>query len=1300
MGIYSDIYKLKKQKQLLLSVAKNLGLQIDKLEQYKEKDKINQKKIKEYENLLKQQDYKILKLKKTNNRNKNSPEFAENLQLANKQLDQSKLNILQFQDKLKKIVNQDFSDHVQYQASNLTLEKSSKIDKIIIQLCSFFDVKRQIQSNGFSNQNQSEFIEIVKNLTQNNFLINIKGLKLIFEDIHLSKSFRGLPLSYEDYDLIIQLISQWKWACNLEELCIGFNLPDSSNYNEKFFLFNLKELNLIFSHLPDNDSLQQISNQLQYFTFLIPKLQELSIHFEKSLFGNKGISIFSESLKKSKLLEQISAFSLDIGSQKNISEEPIIELTKILAELDNNLNKICLDISHTDISLQGIQKISKILTKKPLKNLKLYFETFDLQDKMNGQELTHLAYNLVNQKISGRSLNQQQLNQIQFHEYLNELDLKFRHQKKQKYLVDFFQILTQTNIFPLLKKFKINCQLSILSESTYNKIFDLVLDYDCLQNLNEFGLVLSQEYSKIKNNTQIYTSQQVALNKKFKNLTYLNLNYQFNEFKHYSDIAPIIQNITDSENLKNLQHLNLIFKHGNLHTEGCQQIVKQLAKPKNKLNLQEITLDFSYNYVNVNISDKIHKNLRQKLITDQLTVANIFFQEQEIQPFSQNDSFLHSIQSYDSDSEFENKLQKQKQNDSVEDFQQLQSYFEGIQNQEQEHQKLLKNFENSQNYDSQESYECQQFLDNFQNQIDLESLQDSMNSENKEIQENQQSFQNQENSFQQETIEKEEKKQQSQEMGENWLDQEIELQLAQIKSYENVKFLECRKLRPQYYDLKCQNNQDQDEQIQIEKKQEITQSKVIQQYTDMDDFQYDFNRIENQQNKQQQQNMLNTIFDLRVQLGYFNDLKNRIVQYGYSNNNSWEKSAFKNLMKIIVSNFDLKNLENLSLNYCFSQIDIFQILQSLDHLSSWEQATLLGVCCPNLQNLGIHLQSNKEITNQGLNNFSIGLENSILLQNLRTIYLNFNGIQNISENSLIQLSKILAKKGKNLNSIQLFIFGNSISSSGLKIISEILCQKQLKKLALEFSQNQNTNGQEILDIINSIIQTKVSQIPESLNNIFFDQHLEELSLIFQNNSSKEQILNFFDIITNPQYFFSLSSLQILAYNEEINDEIFQKIWINLTNSQSLTKLKQIQVLLQGKNISPQSQLFASLKIAQATKFQNLEELIFICQGSKLNEKIDNKIFAVKIVQNIVNSENLRKLKHLSLDFAQNYLEIEGCEQVVEELSKPKNQLFLEEISLNFRFNGVIKDQFRNLNSQFRKSLITEQLRVVNIFFDI
>ncbi|KRX09347.1 hypothetical protein PPERSA_09231 [Pseudocohnilembus persalinus] len=353
---------------------------------------------------------------------------------------------------------------------------------------------------------------------------------------------------------------------------------------------------------------------------------------------------------------------------------------------------------------------------------------------------------------------------------------------------------------------------------------------------------------------------------------------------------------------------------------------------------------------------------------------------------------------------------------------------------------------------------------------------------------------------------------------------------------------------------------------------------------------------------------------------------------------------------------------------------------------------------PKLSFLEIQLRGNNEITDEGINTFSQTLANSSLLKNLRTISLNFSQIENISDDSLIQLSEILVSKGKNLDAIYLYIQTTNVSSQGSQRISEILCQKYLKELLLDFSFNFQLEGQRIVDIAKSIKQAKIFYVPEYINHTCFHQNLNELCIRFDNNPSEEQMLEFFNILTNNQFFPSLSSLQIDAYNSKIYDDNFQTIWDNLTNPQSLTKLKYLNLCLTGNNISPESQVLASLKIAQTSKFQNLEELLLSYENADLNKQVNNRSCAVNIVQNLVNSENLRKLKHLSLDFRNNDLKADGCQQVVEELYKPKNKLSLEQISLAFNKNGIEKDQFQELNSQFRNKLLTEQLRVTNIYF--
>ncbi|KRX09332.1 hypothetical protein PPERSA_09216 [Pseudocohnilembus persalinus] len=541
-----------------------------------------------------------------------------------------------------------------------------------------------------------------------------------------------------------------------------------------------------------------------------------------------------------------------------------------------------------------------------------------------------------------------------------------------------------------------------------------------------------------------------------------------------------------------------------------------------------------------------------------------------------------------------------------------------------------------------------------------------------------------------------------------------------------------------------QFNQQQQNNLQQQIQSINNQKKLIKQYTDSVKFFEDFPALNNQQQyKKLSKSQINTITDLRVQLGYYFDLKNRIDSYGY---NSLGKQGIKEINEIIFSNLELKNLQNLSLNYNNSNLGIQEYLQMINQLGSWqltpqirklslgqeqlkefnfylfnleklkinlsfcylndeklskisEQIALLGVCMPKFSFLEIYLQGNKEITDEGINTFSQTLANSSLLKNLRTISLNFNQIENVSDGSLIQLSEILVRKGKNLDALYLYIQTTSVSSLGVKRISEILCKKQLQKLFLDFSFNGQLNGQEIIDVAKAITQTKIINLTGQLNQTFFHQNLIELSIKFTYNPSEQQMLEFFDILTNNKYFPSLSSLQIDAYNNKLNDDNFRTIWNNLTNPQSLTKLKYLYLCLAG-SISPESQVLASLKIAQTSKFQNLEELLLSYESSRLNKQVNNRSCAVNIVQNLVNSENLRKLKHLSLDFQNNDLKAEGCQQVVEELSKPKNKLSLEEISLSFWNNGVEENQCQELNSQFRNSLITEQLRVANIHFGI
>ncbi|KRX03180.1 hypothetical protein PPERSA_10553 [Pseudocohnilembus persalinus] len=356
---------------------------------------------------------------------------------------------------------------------------------------------------------------------------------------------------------------------------------------------------------------------------------------------------------------------------------------------------------------------------------------------------------------------------------------------------------------------------------------------------------------------------------------------------------------------------------------------------------------------------------------------------------------------------------------------------------------------------------------------------------------------------------------------------------------------------------------------------------------------------------------------------------------------------------------------------------------------------------PKLSFLEIQLQRNNEITDEGINTFSQALANSSLLQNLKEISLDLSVCGNISDDSLIKLSEILVSKGKNLDAVYLYMQRTSVSSSsGVKKISKILSEIQLQKLLLDFSFNDQLNGSEIIDVAKTLTQTKINNLPGSINQTLFHQNLTELNIRFDNNPSVQEMLEFFDILTNNQYFPSLSSLQIQSYNNKLNDDNFQTIWNNLTYPQSQTKLKYLNLCLAGGNISLESQVLASLKIAQTSKFQNLEELLLDYENDRLNKQVNNKSCAVNIVQNLVNSKNLKKLKHLFLNFLNNDLKAEECQQVVEELSKPKNKLSLEEISLNFKDNGIEENQCQDLNRQFMNSLITEQLRVANIFFEM
>ncbi|KRX00381.1 hypothetical protein PPERSA_03602 [Pseudocohnilembus persalinus] len=375
-------------------------------------------------------------------------------------------------------------------------------------------------------------------------------------------------------------------------------------------------------------------------------------------------------------------------------------------------------------------------------------------------------------------------------------------------------------------------------------------------------------------------------------------------------------------------------------------------------------------------------------------------------------------------------------------------------------------------------------------------------------------------------------------------------------------------IKQQYYQLINQllQNKQQDNDVDQETDQINTQKQNIHQYTDSAKFLEDFPDINNkQQYKKLSKSQINDITDLRVQLGYYFDLKNLIQSYGYNNQG---KQGIKEINEIVFNNLELKNLQNLSLNYESSKLSIQEYLQIISQFGSWqltskirklslgyqnndldqqkvsqiiqklfgtqklenlqelelvfqnnyisdleffssklqeqlkvlklylynleklkidlslcninneklskisEQIALLGVCMPKLSFLEIQLQQNNEITDEGINIFSKTLDNSSLLKNLRTISLNFNDIENISDNSLIQLSEILAGKGKNLDAFYLYIQTTSVSSQGVKRISEILSEKQLQKLLLDFSFNDQLNGQEIIDVAKALSQTK------------------------------------------------------------------------------------------------------------------------------------------------------------------------------------------------------------------------------------
>ncbi|KRW98542.1 hypothetical protein PPERSA_07356 [Pseudocohnilembus persalinus] len=431
------------------------------------------------------------------------------------------------------------------------------------------------------------------------------------------------------------------------------------------------------------------------------------------------------------------------------------------------------------------------------------------------------------------------------------------------------------------------------------------------------------------------------------------------------------------------------------------------------------------------------------------------------------------------------------------------------------------------------------------------------------------------------------------------------LEVCQIQSQPFEQVLQDNfeiKQQFQYIIKQMQQNKQYDNNSRQQTDQINTQKQIIHQYTDSVKFLEDFPDINNQQQyKKLSQRQINAITDLRVQLGLYYDLKNLIPSYGY---NSLGKQGIKEINEIIFNNLDLKNLQNLSLNYFNSKLSIQEYLQMINQLGSWqltpqirklslgyqnnyldqqkvsqiiqqlfgtqklenlqelellfqqnyisnleifssqlinilkkvenqflsqqdenlnkqqsfqnrqeqlkefkfylynlekikidltscninneklskimEQIALFGVCMPKISFLEIYLHGNKEISDEGINTFSQTLANSSLLKNLRTISLNFNQIENISDDSLIQLSEILISKGKNLDAVYLYIWGTSVTSQGVKKISEILCKKQLQKLLLDFYFNDQLNGQEIIDLAKALSQTKYQIQQQSL----------------------------------------------------------------------------------------------------------------------------------------------------------------------------------------------------------------------------
>ncbi|KRX09348.1 hypothetical protein PPERSA_09232 [Pseudocohnilembus persalinus] len=154
---------------------------------------------------------------------------------------------------------------------------------------------------------------------------------------------------------------------------------------------------------------------------------------------------------------------------------------------------------------------------------------------------------------------------------------------------------------------------------------------------------------------------------------------------------------------------------------------------------------------------------------------------------------------------------------------------------------------------------------------------------------------------------------------------------SQTKTYPiNLVLQNNLELTEQVQQFLQQQQQNEEEQQELN----IHNKKVIQQYTDSAQFLDDFPAINNrQQYKKLSKSQINAITDLRVQLGFYYDFKNQISSYGY---NSLGKQGVKQINEIIFNNLELKNLQNLSLNYNNSKLSMQEYLQMINQLGSWQ----------------------------------------------------------------------------------------------------------------------------------------------------------------------------------------------------------------------------------------------------------------------------------------------------------------------------------------------------------------------------